>query len=123
MDAAVLNTYGVPQFDQFPDPTPREGMEVVEVLAAALSHFDLLFASGQHILRPVQLPCVAGREGIGRLADGRRVYFDAPVPPYGSMAQRTLVTPTGLIEVPDGVDGAVAATLGNAGLAAWLPLQ
>ncbi len=39
------------------------------------------------------------------------------------MAKQTLVASQGLIEVPDGVDDAVAAALGNAGLAAWLPLE
>ncbi len=123
MDAAILHKYGSPQFGTFPDPVARDGMKVVEVAAAAISRFDISFASGQHYLRPSQLPVVAGREGVGHLADGRRVYFDAPVAPYGSMAQRTLVTPNGLIEVPAGVDDAVAAALGNSGLAAWLPLE
>lgn len=123
MDAAILHKYGVPQFGTFPDPVAHDGMEVVEVMAAAISRFDISFASGQHYFRPSQLPAIAGREGVGRLADGRRVYFDVPVAPYGSMAQRTLVTPNSLIEVPDGVDDAVAAALGNSGLAAWLPLE
>ena len=38
------------------------------------------------------LPSVAGREGVGIL-DGGRVYFDAPVAPFGSMAERALVDP------------------------------
>jgi len=123
MDAAVLYEYGTPRFGTFDDPVVREGTEVVEVIAAAISRFDLSFASGQHYLKPSQLPSVAGREGVGRLADGRRVYFDAPVSPYGSMAQKTLVASQGLIDVPDDVDVEVAAALGNAGLAAWLPLE
>jgi NADPH:quinone reductase-like Zn-dependent oxidoreductase len=123
MEAAVLQAYGSPQFGTFDNPVARDGLEVVEVLAAAISRFDLIFASGQHALRPPQLPFVAGSEGVGRLADGRRVYFAGPLPPYGSMAQHTLVASQALIEVPDGVDDAVAAALGNAGLAAWLPLQ
>ncbi len=39
------------------------------------------------------------------------------------MAQRTLVNKQSLIEVPEGIDDAVAAALGNAGFAAWLPLE
>lgn len=119
MDAAVLYAYGTPQFGTFDNPVKLTGTEVVQVSAAAISNFDLSFASGQHYLKPTQLPSVAGRDGVGRLADGRRVYFAAPVSPYGSMAQQTLVASHGLIEVPDGVDDAVAAALGNAGLAAW----
>ncbi len=123
MDAAVLHAYGTPQFGTFDDPVPRSGTQIVTITAAAISRFDLSFASGQHYLRPSQLPSVAGHEGVGRLANGQRVYFAAPVSPYGSMAQQTLVASHGLIEVPDGVDDAVAAALGNAGLAAWLPLE
>ena len=123
MDAAVLHTYGTPRFGTFDDPVARDGTGIVQVSAAAISNFDLSFASGQLSLRPAQLPSVAGVEGVGRLADGRRVYFVAPISPYGSMAQQTLVASRGLIEVPDGVDDAVAAALGNAGFAAWLPLE
>ena len=124
MDAAVLHEYGTPQFGTFDNPVKRStDTEIVQVSAAAISNFDLSFASGQPVLRPSQFPLVAGVEGVGRLADGRRVYFVAPVSPYGSMAQQTLVASQNLIEVPDGVDDAVAAALGNAGLAAWLPLE
>jgi NADPH:quinone reductase-like Zn-dependent oxidoreductase len=63
-----------------------------------------------------------GSDGVGRLEDGRRVYFDATVPPYGSMAERALVPSDALLDVADGVDDVVAAALGNTGLAAWLSL-
>jgi NADPH2:quinone reductase len=122
MEAAVIYEYGAPHLGEFDEPIAGEGTVVVDVAAAAISRFDILFASGRHYLRPVRLPAVAGQEGVGRLGDGRRVYFQAPIPPYGAMAQRTLVAEHGLIEVPDGVDDAVAAALGNSGLAAWLPL-
>jgi hypothetical protein len=42
-------------------------------------------------MRPPPLPSVVGTNGVGRPADGRRVYFDATVPPFGSMAERALV--------------------------------
>ncbi len=123
MDAAVLHAYGTPRFGAFAEPVADDGAVVVEVGAAAISKFDITYASGRHYLKPSVLPCVAGREGVGRLAEGRRVYFDTPVAPYGAMAQRTLVAAGGLIDVPDSVDDAVAAALGNSGLAAWLPLE
>ena len=97
---------------------------VVQVAAAALSQFDVMHASGQcDVIKPPVLPAVAGNEGIGRLADGRRVYFAGALPPFGSMAQGSLVPASNFIEVPDGVDDATAAALGNSGLAAWLPLS
>jgi NADPH:quinone reductase-like Zn-dependent oxidoreductase len=67
------------------------------------------------------LPSVAGREGVGVL-DGRRVYFDGPVIPFGSMAEKALVDPRSTYPVPDGVSDGVAVALGISGLAAWLAL-
>jgi NADPH:quinone reductase-like Zn-dependent oxidoreductase len=67
------------------------------------------------------LPSVAGREGVGTL-DGERVYFDTPIAPFGSMAERALVDPRSTYPVPDGVADGVAVALGISGLAAWLAL-
>jgi len=124
--AAVLRSYGTPEFGEFdePDAAPRDGYgEVVEVLAATVNSVDRALASGAHRLSPTLLPAVCGVEGVGRRTDGRRVHFSWPAAPYGSLAERTLVDPDRLIEVPDGLDDAVAAALGNAGWAAWLPLS
>ena len=57
---------------------------------------------------------------MGRLQDGRRVYFDACAAPYGSMAERALVPEDALYDIAEGVDDATAAALGNTGLGAWL---
>jgi NADPH2:quinone reductase len=118
-----LDAYGAPRFGAFDDPRSSEGTIVVEVTAAAISRFDIIYASGSHVLKPATLPIVVGTEGVGRRPDGRRVYIAGPVPPFGSIAERTLVATASLIEVPEGVDDAVAAALGNSGLAAWLPLS
>ncbi|WP_430502150.1 quinone oxidoreductase family protein [Micromonospora trifolii] len=124
MRAAALRRYGVPEYDTFPVPraAPPE-TDVVRVLAAAVNGVDRAIAAGKHFLSPPQLPVVVGRDGVGTTTDGRLVYFDGPVAPYGSMAEQTLVPTGSLIEVPAGADAAVAAALGNAGLAAWLPLS
>lgn len=122
MKAAVLYGYGAPRLGEFADPIAGEGTVVVDVAASAISRFDINFASGRHYLKPVTLPAVAGHDGVGRLGDGRRVYFEVPIPPFGAMAQRTLVSDQHLVAVPEGVDDAAAAALGNTGLAAWLPL-
>jgi NADPH2:quinone reductase len=70
-------------------------------------------------------PFVLGREGVARKSDGRRIYFNlnAPVAPFGSMAERALIDPRNAFAIPDGVADDVAAALGNAGLAAWLGLS
>jgi NADPH2:quinone reductase len=64
-----------------------------------------------------------GSDGVGRTADGRRVFFDTVVAPYGSMAEQALAPESALLDVAEGVDTTVAAALGNSGLAAWLALE
>jgi NADPH2:quinone reductase len=122
--AAVLHDHGAtPRIGEFDDPPERDGCVVVDVAAAALNHLDLHKASGTFYLGPPPLPSVVGTDGVGRLADGRRVYFDATVAPYGSMAQRALVPREVLLDVADGVDDTVAAALGNTGLGGWLAVS
>jgi len=72
---------------------------------------------------PPTVPSVVGTHGVGRRPDGQRVFFDGCVAPYGSWGEQTLVASQELLEVADGVDDAVAAALGTAGLAAWLALD
>lgn len=124
MRAAILRQYGQPpEIGDFDDPAASDGAEVVDVLAAGLNPVDLLKSSGHFYGGNPPLPSVTGTEGIARLADGRIVYFDAPVVPFGSFAQRTLIDPAGTYGVPDGLDPALAVVLGISGLAAWLALD
>ena len=123
MRAAVLHEHGgTPRAEEFPDPGDAEGCVEVRVAAAGLHHLDIYKASGSYYTGPPPLPSVVGTDGVGRLEDGRRVFFDTTVAPYGSMAERTLVPSDALIELAEGVDDAVAAALGNTSLAAWLAL-
>jgi NADPH:quinone reductase-like Zn-dependent oxidoreductase len=121
MRAAVLREYGVPRADDFREPVAGPGEAVVEVLAAGLNPVDVSICAGRFYAGRPPLPLVAGREGVGML-DGSRVYFDAPLAPFGSMAERTLIDPRSAYRVPDGVDDGVAVALGISGLAAWLAL-
>ena len=124
MRAAVLHKHGAtPRAGEFDDPREQSGCVLVDVAAAGLHHLDLHKASGSYYTGPPPLPSVVGTDGVGRLQDGTRVYFDESVPPYGSMAERTLVPRDVLLEVADGVDDAVAAALGNTGLGGWLALE
>ena len=91
------------------------------MLAAGLNPVDVAICAGRFYAGRPPLPSVAGREGVG-LLDGRRVYFDAPVLPFGSMAERALIDPRSTYEVPDGVEDGLAVALGISGLAAWLAL-
>ncbi|MGI8903262.1 MAG: quinone oxidoreductase family protein [Solirubrobacteraceae bacterium] len=122
MRAAVLYERGAtPEVAEFDDPTPTDGQVVVEVGVAGANPVDLAIASGA--FGDPQLPYVVGREGVGSLADGRRVYFNSPSSPFGSWAPRTLVDPGQTFAVPDAVADGVAVAIGIAGLAAWVPLQ
>src|SRR6185312_11851831 len=123
MHAAVLHEYGAtPVHEAFEEPVAGEGQAVVEVAVASVNPVDVRKASGAYLSGPPPLPSVVGTEGVGRTDDGRRVYFDAPIAPFGAFAERVLVHAGGPLELPDEIDDGVAAALGIAGLAAWLPL-
>lgn len=114
-----------PVYGRFAEPEAADGARVVAVCAAALTGLDKAIARGVHYFKMPGGPFVVGREGVARQGDGRRVYFNvnAPVGPFGSMAERTLIDPRFAFAVPDLVADDVAAALGNAGLAAWLALS
>src|SRR5215218_7573028 len=123
MRAAVLHEHGAtPRVGEFDDPGDAPDGVCVQVAAAGLHHLDLHKATGTFYMGPPPLPSVVGTDGVGRLPDGRRVYFDTTVAPHGSMAARTLVPEEATLDVADGVEDVVAAALGNTGLAAWIAL-
>jgi NADPH:quinone reductase-like Zn-dependent oxidoreductase len=119
--AAVLREYGVPQADDFQEPDAGPDQAVVQVLAAGMNPIDVAICAGRFYAGSPPLPLVAGREGVG-LLDGRRVYFDSPVLPFGSMAERALIDSRSTYDVPDEVSDGVAVALGISGMTAWLAL-
>jgi NADPH:quinone reductase-like Zn-dependent oxidoreductase len=123
MKAAVLSKLGsTPEFGEFAEPEPAAHQVVIEVLAAGVHHVDVLKGSGA--LSPGRaVPYVVGSDGVGLTPDGRRVFFDAPVAPFGSWSQRTVVAEDALLDIADELDDLTAAALGNTGLAAWLALS
>ena len=121
MRAAVLHEYGVPSPGEFEEPAAGPERAVVQVLAAGVNPVDATISSGRFYGGRPTLPSVVGREGVGTL-DGERVYFDAPVAPFGSMAERALIDPRATYRIPDEVDDGLAVALGISGLAAWLAL-
>lgn len=124
MKAAVVAEWGAtPRYTDFPEPRPRDGAVVATVEASALTNLTRALVSGNHYAsRELQLPAVAGVDGIARLADGRRVYTGA-LAPYGMMAERALIDPRGAFELPDGVDAVNAAAVANPGISAWTSLE
>jgi NADPH2:quinone reductase len=124
MRAAILREYGgVPELGDFPEPEAGDGQAVVDMLAAGLNPVDRSIASGKFYSGSPPLPYVAGREGVGRLADGSVVYFGKAVVPSGSFAERALIRSEEAFSVPPDLDPALATVFGIAGLAAWLGLK
>lgn len=122
MKAAILRERGAtPEPGEFDDPRAEGEDAILDVVVAAVNPIDLTIAAGKIPAREREHPSVPGLEGIGEL-DGRRYYFDAPLPPFGSIAERVPVARDSLIEVPEDLDPGLAVSLGVAGLAAWLPL-
>jgi NADPH:quinone reductase-like Zn-dependent oxidoreductase len=124
VDAAVLHALGeAPHHEQFPEPVAGDGEVLVRVGAASLKPIDRQLAAGTHYASPKNLPVVCGTDGVGRLDDGQRVFFGGARPPYGAMAQRTVVPRAYIFPVPDSIDDETAAALPNPGVSAWLSLS
>ena len=103
---------------------PEPEGESFEVVAAPLNPIDRAVAAGQFFGGHPPLPYVPGCEFVGRSEDGRLVWTfggGIGVARNGGMAERAL--PGSVVaEVPEGADPALAAALGIAGLAGWMPL-
>ena len=123
MRAALIREAGAAPELVADHPEP-EGDVLVDVTAAPVNPVDLSIAAGRFYAGPPNAPYVAGVEGVGRTGDGARLWFEtgAGYVGDGSMAERAVVHLDRAVELPDGVDDAVAGCLGVAGIAAWVPL-
>jgi NADPH:quinone reductase-like Zn-dependent oxidoreductase len=124
MKAAVVTKAGsTPVYADFPDPVAGAGEELINVTASALSHLTKARASGTHYSSSEHFPLVPGVDGVGRTADGRRVYFVLPEPPLGGMAEKTVVAREHCVPLPDNVDDVAAAAIANPGMSSWAALK
>lgn len=122
MKAAVVEAFDrPPRYRDFDEPVAQAGEVIVTVKAAALSQLVRAQASGKHYSsgRP---PFVPGADGVGLLADGRRVYFAFPRGPVGAMAERVAVQAACTVPLPDTVDDLTAAAIANPGMSSWAAL-
>jgi NADPH:quinone reductase-like Zn-dependent oxidoreductase len=120
MKAAIVTGAGqAPIFGDFSDPVPSHGESRIAVSAAAISQVVKSRASGKHYSSSGHFPFVVGIDGVGRLDDGRRVYFVLPRAPYGSMAETTWVPSAQCIAIPDDLDDVTAAAIANPGMSSW----
>jgi NADPH2:quinone reductase len=121
MKAALVREVGaIPEAGDVAEPSG----EAVEVLAAPINPIDLAVSRGVLATGHPPLPYVPGCEAVGRTADDRVVWiFGGSLgrTSNGAMAERASVGDAYAIDVPDGADPALAAALGIAGLAGWLP--
>lgn len=124
MHAAMVTAFGdVPRYTEIDDPTAADGIVVGRVLAASLKNLDRALVAGTHYgSAGLTLPFVPGIDGVAELDDGRRVYGTA-VAPHGMMAEQAALDPARVVEVPSGLDPALAAALPNAGVSAWFSLE
>jgi NADPH:quinone reductase-like Zn-dependent oxidoreductase len=123
MKAVIITAAGEsPVYGEFNEPKPREGMELISVSASALSQFSKSRSSGSHYISEGTFPSVAGADGVGCTADGRRVYFALPESPYGALAERSLVRSQQCVAIPEGMNDVTAAAIANPGMSAWAAL-
>jgi NADPH2:quinone reductase len=124
MNAAVVNVLGEsPKYQSFPDPVAQDDEQLVHVRAAGLHPIVKGLASGSHYASGGSLPAVPGLDGVGTLADGRRVFFVFVRKPWGTMAELAAAPKSKCIPLPDGLDDAQAAAIANPGMSAWVSMK
>jgi NADPH2:quinone reductase len=118
MKAAVLHKVGgIPRYEDFPDPVPGEHEVIIGVKAVAVENVDKRIAAGTHYASQqyiAQLPAIPAFDGIGALPDGTIVGFGNPRPPYGALAEKTVVPKGAYMPIAEDIDPATATVLGTA---------
>jgi NADPH:quinone reductase len=125
--AVVIREYGQsPTTEDWEVPAVGDGESLIRFEAAGLNPVDLAIASGRFYMPLPAPPCVAGAEAVGvvvasaRFAPGTRVWALGMT---GCFAESFAAADDRLIAVPDGVTAPVAAAMGIAGLAGWMPVM
>lgn len=118
MRAIQITEFGGPEvltLTDLPDPEPKPGMSVVEVIRSGVNYADTHHVENSY-LAPAKLPLVPGGEVAGRTADGRRVLA---LVGEGGYAEQALVADHLSFEIPDAVSEAQALALLVQGVTAW----
>jgi len=121
--AAVITELGRP-----PEPADRAepaGEAIYEISAVSLNPIDINVGAGRYFAGHPELPYVPCCEGVGRAADGTRVYlFGYPIglSSDGLLSERAAAPPDLGIPIPDGVSDEIAVSCGIAGMAGWMPV-
>ncbi len=127
MRALNLPQWGAtPVLAELPAPVASPGHALVRVRAAPLNPLDLAVASGRFYMPLPEPPFVPGAEVVGEVvADGlhpagTRVWCLILT---GGLAETVAVPAERLVPVPDALSDELAAALGIAGLAGWMPVH
>lgn len=123
MKAAIIDQQsGVPQYRDYPDPvTSHPGELMLTMRAAALKHVDRSRAAGTHYSTQgnIDQAQVIGGDGVGVLANGRRVYAVAD----GMIAEKVVIDKGRMVPVPKELDDVTAAALPNAVIGSAMALR
>ncbi|HEY6414122.1 MAG TPA: zinc-binding alcohol dehydrogenase family protein, partial [Edaphobacter sp.] len=112
MNAAVVRSYDAPpSYTTFEEPVAGERELLVTVTAAGLHPIVKSLANGTHYGSTGVFPFVPGVDGVGRLEDGRRVYFGIARSPFGSFAEKTVTGAAMCVALPDALPDEAAAGL------------
>jgi NADPH2:quinone reductase len=115
--AIEITQFGGPEVLQLvdrPDPTPHDGLVLIEVEHAGVNFADTHQTEDSYLSRQT-LPMVPGAEVVGQL-DGRRVLAAAAT---GGYAEKTLAHPGTVFELPDDVGSTAALAMLIQGATAW----
>ncbi|WP_035349138.1 quinone oxidoreductase family protein [Edaphobacter aggregans] len=124
MNAAVVESFSAPpRYTTFADPVAGDGEQLVTVTAAGLHPLVRALASGSHYGSAGELPFVVGVDGVGRLADGSRVYFGSARAPFGTFSELAVTRQDLAFPLPDGLDDTIAAATANPGMSSWVALN
>jgi NADPH:quinone reductase len=113
------------ELGQAPRPVELDDVSGLEMLAVSLNPLDLNVANGRFYGGHPPLPYVPGCEGVGRREDGTLVYVFGEmrgVQTDGLLAERVDAPASIQLALPSGIDPALAAAAGIAGIAAWVPV-
>jgi len=123
MNAAVVQSFDAPpRYATFADPVAADGEQLVTVTAAGLHPIVKALAKGTHYGSTGELPLIPGVDGVGKLADGTRVFFGVARSPFGTFAERAPAASWMCLPLPAALDDVTAAGIANPAMSSWAAL-
>jgi NADPH:quinone reductase-like Zn-dependent oxidoreductase len=125
MHAAVVRSFDhPPRYESYDTPEPAGPEEaLVDVLAVGLHPRVRSGAAGRHYTSTGTLPMIPGVDGVGRLPDGRGVYFAATDDTWGTMADKAVVDLRRALPLPENADIVKVAAAMNPAMSSWVALR